>query len=138
MEDVLFDLSIAEAEMNDRYMYFGNDSLRRQQWLNSVFEKHRITEADFDTSLVWYNNNMDNFLKVNQRVTDRLQVLADRLTRQIDRKNQNQPLHLDHPLEIDSTWIRLQSPDWYHPDEQIPDSVPPVPFKIIFRDIRLD
>ena len=113
MEEVLYDLSLAEAKMNDHYAYFGNDSLRKQLWLNLILEKHRITEADLDTSLVWYNQNLDIYLKINQRVVDRLQILADTLTRRINRKNQDLLLIAAHNFFPDTTSFFLRSPGWF-------------------------
>ena len=84
MENVLYDLYIAEVEIDDHYFFFSNDSARKQDLLNSVFKKHRITEQAFDTSLVWYNKDLDKYLKINSRVENRLAVLADTLKKQVD------------------------------------------------------
>jgi hypothetical protein len=71
MENILFDLYIAETEIKENNPVFLNDSLRKQQLLRSVFEKHRVSEQTFDTSLVWYNANLDKYLKIIEKVTER-------------------------------------------------------------------
>ena len=84
MENVLYDLYIAEVGMENNYHFFSNDSARKQELLNSVFEKHHITEQTFDTSLVWYNKNLDKYLRINAKVERRLTVLADTLQAQVN------------------------------------------------------
>jgi hypothetical protein len=71
MENVLFDLHLAENVISDNYMIFSGDSVRKQQLLNSVFDKHKITEQTFDTSLVWYNAHLDKYLKINANLSQR-------------------------------------------------------------------
>jgi hypothetical protein len=78
MENVLYDLNLVENAINDNYAVFAGDSARRQQLLDYVFEKHKITEQTFDTSLVWYNAHLDKYLKINEKVEKRYaKVLAD-------------------------------------------------------------
>ncbi|GHT19530.1 hypothetical protein AGMMS4957_03970 [Bacteroidia bacterium] len=80
MEDVLYDLNLVENAINDNYAVFSGDSVRRQQLLDYVFQKHKITEQTFDTSLVWYNAHLDKYLKINENVEKRYaKVLADLL-----------------------------------------------------------
>lgn len=75
MEDVLFDLYIAEIEIRENNSVFFSDSLRKQQLLHSVFQKHGISEQTFDTSLVWYNANLEKYVKVNNKVAERYALL---------------------------------------------------------------
>ena len=80
MEDVLYDLNLVENAINDNYAVFSGDSARRQQLLDYVFQKHKITEQTFDTSLVWYNAHLDKYMKINENVDKRYaKVLADLL-----------------------------------------------------------
>jgi len=79
MENVLFDLYIAEIEIKENRVVFDADSLKRQQLLQSVFRKHNISEAQFDTSIVWYNAHLNRYMKINEqlnvRYTQRIQSL---------------------------------------------------------------
>jgi hypothetical protein len=69
MAEVLTDLYITESAMRDN----------QPDSLPLVFKKHRISEAKFDTSLVWYHANLDKYQKVNELIiaecTRQLQVL---------------------------------------------------------------
>jgi hypothetical protein len=85
MENILFDLYIAEAEIKENTSVFLNDSLRKQQMLHSVFEKHRVSEQAFDTSLVWYNANLDKYFKVIEKVTERYTILIEDLKKEKDK-----------------------------------------------------
>lgn len=83
MENLLFDLYVAQVEIEENIYVFRNDSAKKQDLLNSVFKKHKIKEQTFDTSLVWYNRNLDKYLKINKRIEDRFAILADTLNNQI-------------------------------------------------------
>jgi len=85
MEDVLFDLYIAEIEIREGNSTLFNDSAQKQYFLNSVFEKHRISEETFDTSLVWYNANLDSYLKINNRLAGRYDLLLTEFTEEKER-----------------------------------------------------
>ena len=88
MEAVLFDLYQLEVVINENRSIFDNDSILRAQCLKSIFDKHKISEAKFDTSLVWYNANLGKFLKINEQLNNRYSQLIDDLnaTEEIIRK----------------------------------------------------
>ena len=77
MEDILFDLYIAETEIKENTILY-NDSLKREL-LQSVFKKHKISEQKFDTSLVWYNAHLEKYMKINDKLTERYTVLINTL-----------------------------------------------------------
>lgn len=79
MEDVLFDLYQLEAAINENRSIFNNDSIRKAQCMKSVFDKHKISEAKFDTSLVWYNANLSKYLKINEKLNARYEQLVEEL-----------------------------------------------------------
>jgi len=81
MENVLYDIYLAEAEINSNYSAFYSDSARKQDLLNSVLKKHKITEADLDTSLAWYSGHLDVYLKINDNLSKRFSELSAKLTR---------------------------------------------------------
>ena len=85
MENVLFDLYIAEAEIIENSRIFSNDSTKKQDLLQSVFKKHKISQAQLDTSLVWYNANLKRYLKINTQVSERYGSRIDQLQAEIDR-----------------------------------------------------
>jgi hypothetical protein len=108
MENVLFDLYIADIEIKENQTVFKNDSTRKQQLLNSVLKKHRITEQTFDTSLFWYNANLELYLKINDR-------LIERYTRSIENLQKEKENLINRLTIRDTTFLyraeafRLQS-----------------------------
>jgi hypothetical protein len=78
MEAVLFDVYIAQVEMNNNHTVF-SDSARKADLLNTIFQKHKINKADFDSSLVWYSDNLDKYIKVNEKIVKRYTKMADDL-----------------------------------------------------------
>jgi hypothetical protein len=81
MESVLFDIYIAQAEIDNNHNIF-SDSARKYGLLNAVFQKHRITQADFDSSLVWYSDNLEQYIKVNEKVIARYAKMTEELKNQ--------------------------------------------------------
>ena len=54
MEEVLFDYHLMQGMIDQMN---SEQRLENQRYLDAVFQKHGITEAEFDTSMVWYNRN---------------------------------------------------------------------------------
>ena len=82
MEKVLYDIYLAEAEINTHREFFLSDSARKQELLNSVLKKHKITEAVLDTSLAWYSGRLEKYFKINDRLSKRFTKEAEALRRQ--------------------------------------------------------
>ena len=78
----MYDVYLAEAEINSNYAVFSSDSARKQELLNSVLKKHKITEAVLDTSLAWYSGHLDTYFKINENVSKRYTATAEKLRRQ--------------------------------------------------------
>ncbi len=74
MENVLYDFHIAKA-MGEEVPY--SDSYKRVLYIESVYRKHGITQADFDTSMVWYARHPDALTKVYEKVNQRLKTEID-------------------------------------------------------------
>ncbi|MDL2223720.1 DUF4296 domain-containing protein [Bacteroidales bacterium OttesenSCG-928-M06] len=98
MEDVLYDMYIAEAEIKENLSVFHQDSMLRKDLLQSVFDKHSITEDRFDLSLTWYNKNLDKYMKIHERLQDRYTLNIE------DLKKQNVPQE-STPLYVDTTYL---------------------------------
>jgi len=79
MEKVLYDIYLAEAEINANYSVFSADSTSKQELLNSVLKKHKITEVVLDTSLVWYSGNLEKYFLINERVGKRFSAEIEKL-----------------------------------------------------------
>jgi hypothetical protein len=63
MTDVLIDMQLAEQMINADFQDYP-DSTRRAALFESVFRKHHITQATYDSSLVWYGRNMDMLIRI--------------------------------------------------------------------------
>lgn len=63
MKEVLIDMHLAEAMINSDYKEY-NTNEKKKALYQSVFDKHGIAEADYDSSLVWYGRNLDVYMQV--------------------------------------------------------------------------
>lgn len=80
MKDVMVDMYVAEGMISNDYQTFG-DSIKKDALYQSVFRKHNITQAVYDSSLVWYAKNLDVLMKVYDLALDdineRVRALGD-------------------------------------------------------------
>lgn len=77
MRDVLYDLHRADGAIQVAgYNYGHNQELA--SYYQSVLEKHGVTQAQFDSSLVWFTDNPQIFNKIYPNVIARLQADVDR------------------------------------------------------------
>ncbi|MDR3252506.1 MAG: DUF4296 domain-containing protein, partial [Tannerella sp.] len=63
MRALLYDMQLAEAFVETNYESYptAND---RNRLYNSVFAKHGITQEQYDSTLVWYGQNMDLYMRI--------------------------------------------------------------------------
>ena len=84
MQGVLTDMLLAEAMVNVDYNTYKSDTMKLALY-ESVFRKHDITQAVYDSSLVWYGRNLDIYMEVynwvladlNKRINNLGDVQAD-------------------------------------------------------------
>ena len=77
MRDLLYDLHRVDGAMQVAgYNYGHNEELA--SYYQSVLNKHGVTQAQFDSSLVWYTDNPQIFNKIYPHVIERLQADFDR------------------------------------------------------------
>ncbi len=69
MEELLYDYHLAKA-MGDNLSY--DENHKRSLYINDVFRKHEVTEAVFDSSLVWYTRHTELLSKIYERVNKRM------------------------------------------------------------------
>lgn len=74
LEDILYDYHIAKA-MADEVPY--NESYKKVLYVESVFQKHGITQAEFDSSMVWFSRHPDVLSKIYEQVKERLKKERD-------------------------------------------------------------
>lgn len=70
MEQVLMDYHLAQGLYDTQ----GGGETRRYELLQSVFRKHHITEAEFDSSMVWYSTNSEKLAEIYARIDQRVQA----------------------------------------------------------------
>lgn len=76
MEELLYDYHIAKAMGED---LSGNENYKKALYIEAVFKKHGTTEANFDSSLVWYTRNTELLSKIYEKVNTRLKAQQDQL-----------------------------------------------------------
>lgn len=72
LADFLYDLYRLEAIIDMNPEAFPTDSVKRVA-KQSLFQKHGITQAEYDSSLVWYATNFEAYNTVHKKVMMRLQ-----------------------------------------------------------------
>lgn len=85
MADVLYDYHLTQSMLN--YMPQKEREEMSQQYIDAVFEKHGITEEEFDSSLVWYNKNTSKLYDVYKDVQARYEALNKDLQLQTGNNN---------------------------------------------------
>ena len=85
--DFLYDLYRLEAIIEANPDMFPNDSLKRVA-KQSLFQKHGITQADYDSSMVWYAANFKAYSTVHKKVVMRLQDDKALLTKEMIKKHE--------------------------------------------------
>jgi hypothetical protein len=71
MKDILIDMQLAENMINANYQNYP-DSAHKAVLYQSVFQKHKITQAVYDSSLVWYGKNLDILIRIYDLVIDEI------------------------------------------------------------------
>ncbi len=69
MESILYDYHRAQG-MADAMA--GDTAYDCAALINAVFEKHGVSEAEFDTSMVWYSGHPEHLIDIYKRIDDRL------------------------------------------------------------------
>lgn len=92
LEDVLYDVYIAEAIIKQNQTVFHRDTLLKQELLKSVLDKHHINPQKFDTTMIWYANNLDKFVKINDKLEHRytLDIEKMRVKSEAEKKEEKQ------------------------------------------------
>ena len=71
MKDVMIDLHKMDGMIEAAHMEYGYDEAKALYYAQ-VLEKHGITQAQFDSSLVWYTANPALFDKIYPKVVEAL------------------------------------------------------------------
>ncbi len=77
MEDILYDYHLAKALAQDAQGDAGG--MEYNLYFRSILKKHQVTEADFDSSLVYYYGHIDRLKNIYAHVNERLEEEAERV-----------------------------------------------------------
>ncbi|MDO4715250.1 MAG: DUF4296 domain-containing protein [Bacteroidales bacterium] len=69
MAEVLYDYHLAQAIAKHQQ---ASDTLSQEDYANMVLAKHGISQATFDTSLLWYSRNNEEFYEIYNTINERL------------------------------------------------------------------
>ena len=69
MERILYDYHLAQGMAEARG---GDVEANRYLYVQKVFEKYQVTEAEFDTSMVWYSGHASHLTNIYKRLDARL------------------------------------------------------------------
>jgi len=78
MQIVTEDVCLAEALSHSNYKDISSIEAKKALY-QSVFEKHHITKAQYDSSLVWYGKNLDLYVGIYSRTINNLSERIDEL-----------------------------------------------------------
>ena len=67
MRVVLYDMLIAEAMVETMPTYYSTSD-EKQTIYDAVFAKHKISQAEYDSTLMWYGKNMDLYMAIYKLV----------------------------------------------------------------------
>ena len=80
MADLIVDLQLADAYIESHPGDFTDDS-SKLVIKQSVFKKHGITQQDYDSSLVWYAHNMEDYTRAYDKAVGKLQERYDKISK---------------------------------------------------------
>lgn len=100
MEAIMVDLFLFEGTANVKKIAV-NDTVKAHYY-NQILKKHRVTIAQYDSSLVWYIKNPEDYATLNEGVTKQLK----KLEKEIKAGNYIRPIAPNDSL--DSLMIRVE------------------------------
>ena len=77
MEDVLYDYHIMQGIIDE--LPSEEREAKAQEYINAVFEKHGITEVQFDSSIVYYNRHTKDLHKIYSNLKERYSTVNDEI-----------------------------------------------------------
>ena len=72
LEDILYDYHVAQAMAIENRQGGFDNSYNRNAYFQAVLKKHGVTEAEFDSSLVYYYSHAERLRTIYQDVRERL------------------------------------------------------------------
>ena len=75
MVDVLVDIQLAQAIYIRNNQFYSND--KKDALIEGILKKHKITQAELDSSLVWYADNIAYYETINDSVASMLRTRSN-------------------------------------------------------------
>lgn len=83
MEDLLYDYHLASS-MENSLPY--TENYKKLSYQNYVFKKHQVTQAEFDSSMVWYTRHSAILSEMYGRLRDRYKKTGDYLKLMVEKR----------------------------------------------------
>ena len=101
MEDVMVDYHLAQGMAES-----GKDNYKVAcyKYVQAVFAKHGVTEAEFDTSLVYYSRRSEKMAEIYKRVVARVETEAERNGIVTERENDDPFANLTADGDTANVW----------------------------------
>ena len=106
MRDVLYDLHRVDGALQVAGYSYGH-SQEVAGYYKNVLDEHGITQAQFDSSLVWYTDNPQIFNKIYPKVIERLEEDYER-EKQLREANRDKRLSKNKQPKLDIEVARKQ------------------------------
>ena len=84
MENLLYDYHLASA-MTGSLPY--DETYKKDAYFKYVFQKHHVTEAEFDSSMVWYTRHSDVLSDIYTRLKGRFEDDARNMKTQVAKRD---------------------------------------------------
>lgn len=84
MEELLYDYHLA-LTMGSELSY--SDRYKRESYKNYVFDKHGVTEAEFDSSMVWYTRNSKILTDIYKNLQKRYEIAEEQMRAQLNKRS---------------------------------------------------
>ena len=123
MQDVLYDLHRADAILRVSNLERGHDEALAKYY-EVVLEKHGITQAQFDSSLVWYTDNPALFDKIYPKIEKRCQAEYDEVMKTLETTKPEVHERELLPVEVVMQHTLYGLPTTLHEPEQAGVEVP--------------
>ncbi|MFO7656817.1 MAG: DUF4296 domain-containing protein [Bacteroidales bacterium] len=110
MVAILLDIHLADEIAASRYSVAPNAQLDSASLYGWLFEKHEITRAQFDSSVVHYASKSDALDKIYQSVSDKVSKMEAELARIAEEESKKNIVYEDNKmyrLPIDGKWEKL-------------------------------
>ena len=84
MEDLLYDYHLAST-MSTSLPY--NENYKKEAYFDYVFQKHNVTEAEFDSSMVWYTRHAEELATIYKNLKERLEREEKQMKEQVAKRD---------------------------------------------------